>query len=270
MASISHRYSIRWLPHRASEPTSTLVLTLESGFYIDIRIIGGASGQVPPFLPASADALLKLPNEEEVEIDWAFAGQSTSEEGPPRKCKWDHWIDSKTNLLDDEPISDSGFMYPQDDGLMLEKGSMPNPETGENTDYEEVWEDLPVTRSQELKYEYYVLTHDEPTEDQRGRSRGVLMQCGIWFQAILRIDRYKWGTDGEVETELRVVRWKWIEAERTWRCLLDDPTGAWKVLTPDGIETRLISNQVKPGDDVEIKKRRWTCKEAKRTENAEG
>lgn len=50
-ARVSTRISIRWPPEEASEPTDTLVLSLE-GYYVDLRI----------------DKATKA-------IDWALAGQ---------------------------------------------------------------------------------------------------------------------------------------------------------------------------------------------------
>lgn len=52
MSSISFRDSIRWLPHEASEPTETLVLTgKDTNTFLDVRFL-----------------------KESTELDWAFAG----------------------------------------------------------------------------------------------------------------------------------------------------------------------------------------------------
>lgn len=59
-SSVSVRRSIRWLPGEAAEPTHTVVLTGESGIFVDVR-----------FKKDSSD------------LDWAFAGYRHQSLSPP-------------------------------------------------------------------------------------------------------------------------------------------------------------------------------------------
>ncbi|PPQ64062.1 hypothetical protein CVT24_008875 [Panaeolus cyanescens] len=110
--SVSTRLSIRWLPEPASEPTSTIVLTLpKTKLYIDIRL-----------------------SVSEPSLYWGFAGYSTH---VGNKCTFSHFMDSR-GLID---AIDSGIFTTQPDGTTLETGSMMNFDTGKVEDYEEIWFD---------------------------------------------------------------------------------------------------------------------------------
>jgi hypothetical protein len=282
MAFISHRYSIRWLPESASEPTSTLVLTLESGFYIDIRIIHNKAKDPPPCLPKSEDELLMptgrrqqaarprhdgnlyqdsepdpMPTDE---LDWAFAGQSRSipaSNDKPRQCTWEHWVDSGACLIGGKPIEDSGVMYPPEDGKCLEKGSMANPATGKETEYEEVWEDLELTHHEGLEYDSYVFTHDYEGNCGRQASRGVAMQLGCWFQSVIRKEELD--EDGEGDRQFGAARWRWDEEGHKWDMIAK--VGKCEALAPDTVEAVMSSPDVRVGHNVQIKSQSWKCKE---------
>ena len=287
MASISHRYSIRWLPDSASEPTSTLVLTLESGFYIDVRVKIERSEGPPPCLPVSKDPLLSPPttpaaqeqiassNDSErsnpldswrLQIDWAFAGQSTSTNGPPRECTWQHWVDSKTSLMTEKPFEDAGSMYPRDDGMTLEKGAMVNPETGKETEYEEIWEDPAVTYPGSLQHEYYVLALDEVNGEGKDRARGVIVQLGPWYQVVYRRDRYD--EDDNLVTEFHTARWKFDVAESKWKLIVGLGRSTYAVPGPSETEAELKAGLVGSGASLELNGQKWTCKEMRTRERS--
>jgi hypothetical protein len=279
MASISHRYSIRWLPKVASEPTSTLVLTSKSGFYIDIRIKHDKAKDPPSSLPVSEDTLLHPTGErqtkwhewyngndytystsdpmDKLDLDWAFAGNSKSvhgSNGKPRQCTWEHWVDSRTNILGENPIKDSGSMYPQKDGKCLEKGSMVDPATGKETEYEEIWEDLDLTYPAGLKHKYYVLTLDHEDKDGFHVSRGVTMQLGCWFQSMLRNE------NDEAANEVGAARWKWDESEGNWD-LVARAGDKIRLPAPYDVEEVLSMPGDRVGQKVQIFGKAWTCRE---------
>lgn len=129
---ISTRLSLRWLPDPPSEPTDTLVYNVGS-YFVDLRV-------------------LKSDNS----IDWAMAGERQVISQDPRvyppiplpiiftncfprtvKCRWIKIIDS---LGPSDPDEGSFTTFPNGDDL--ETGSMPHPETGVVTKYEEVWRNL--------------------------------------------------------------------------------------------------------------------------------
>ncbi|KAJ8489728.1 hypothetical protein ONZ45_g13472 [Pleurotus djamor] len=113
LPSVSFRKSITWLPDAASEPTDTIVLTGRSSCFIDTRFIKGTE-----------------------ELDWAFAGYRSTDGNLSR---FKHYIDSRT--MDPKCVIDEGENTVLDDGNVVEKGVMVNPETGLMTSYEEVWDD---------------------------------------------------------------------------------------------------------------------------------
>ncbi|KAL6298817.1 hypothetical protein BKA93DRAFT_36115 [Sparassis latifolia] len=188
--NVSERRFIRWVPEDPSEPTSTLVLTSEHSYFVDIRVLKDS-------VRDAADT---------AGIDWAFAGSSVSrpaheEKGciVPAHSVWTHWVDSRVPY-DGEASSDEGNMWTQPDGDVLEKGSMVRPETGHLTEYEELWADVDVQRTgDDLKKVCVVLTVDDPTR----RARGMVVRVGQWCQGItkvggeLLIERWKYGM-GEV------------------------------------------------------------------------
>lgn len=71
---------------------------------------------------------------------------------------------------------DEGDMYPQEDGSTLEKGCMLNPDTGKDTDYEELWLDL----SPQAQSTTALLRIDS------GGVRGMIVWLGTLCQALVR------------------------------------------------------------------------------------
>lgn len=193
MGSISIRKFIRWLPDEASEPTSTIVVTSPERRFVDIRILHQAAdtGQAKETEPLPLDRL-----------DWAIAGTSSSwmrddgQGGQVNRGQWRHWIDSRTTKPED--ATDEGDNYPQPDGTTLEKGAMVNPDTGLETDYEEVWideEPKPVGNSSTVRF--IVMQVEQP------ELRGSVVRVGHRCQAFLRkrdmivAERWEWTGEGE-------------------------------------------------------------------------
>jgi hypothetical protein len=212
---ISHRASIRWLPDPASEPTSTLVLTSPTGWYIDIRILLSRE-TIPPSVEIGDDELLQpasAPNQVSLnlpaeKIDWAFSGSSKStpakpEEDKPAHSEWNHWVDSKT-LYHEPPIVDAGDMYPVTEVRVLEKGSMPNPATGLDTEYEEIWDDMPI-KLPDLGNEKSATCLILVTEDTEKETKGCIMKLGSWCQGVLRVGK-----------DISAERWKFIDEDKSW------------------------------------------------------
>lgn len=252
MGFASHRHSIRWLPEAASEPTSTLVLTSQSGWFIDVRIIHDTT-PISSSLPANEDKLMTIQSDTPIlplsELDWGFSGQATSVPATgstPTRSSWNHWVDSKTKLHE-EPIIDSGEMFPQDNGLTLETGSMPNPATGLDTAYEEVWEDLPKHQPSDLETECFILTNDEPERF----TRGCIMQLGQYCQAVLRIG-----------DEMRVERWAYCDKQWHLTAQVGEEMDAGKLLLEvHDVDNKQNLRKIEVGDDLESNGLQWRCKE---------
>lgn len=161
-------------------------------------------------------------------IDWAFAGNSRAkpQEGHENGMSllshtvWDHWIDSKSN----NPGVDEGDMWLQEDGDVLERGKQKNPDTGEETTYEELWHDLEVIPLGDKRNRSSVVMR---TDDQQKDVRGMAVKIGGWCQGILKtrndltVERWerKPTDDGESlvydDNEEGRTRNDWI---RTFRC----------------------------------------------------
>ncbi|EMR68604.1 hypothetical protein UCREL1_4382 [Eutypa lata UCREL1] len=218
MGSISIREYIRWLPDPPSENTSTLVLTSPGRRFVDIRMLktakgGGGGGE-----------------KEETEIEWAFAGTSSSSEETRaetgalvKHSVWRHFVDSRTR--DAESVVDEADMFPHSEGggggggggdgdgdddggsHALEKGRMVNPDTGRETDYEEMWRDVEPRAVPSLsngsgddddggKIRSLVL---ELRDDGAGR-RGLVVCLGRYCQGVVR--------DGDA---FALEQWEWKE-----------------------------------------------------------
>ncbi|ETS81679.1 hypothetical protein PFICI_06681 [Pestalotiopsis fici W106-1] len=192
MASISIRESIRWLPEEATEATTTIVLTSPEKRFVDLRI----------FNPEKAESKDEVPLER---LDWAMAGTSSSvaipERGPDAtRSQWVHWIDSRT--LDVENATDEGYMSPLDGNRVLEEGTMMNPETGLQTDYEEIWNDEePKAVPSDTGSHIVVLDYQG---NDGAAQRGRVVKLGKYCQGLLR--------DGDAIT---AERWEWRQ-DRGW------------------------------------------------------
>ncbi|WPG99843.1 Hypothetical protein R9X50_00266300 [Acrodontium crateriforme] len=254
--NISIRESIRWPPHAASEPTSTVVLTSGKRYYVDVRVTHPTN--TDPRNSTVGEDLLPVSR-----IDWAFAGTSSSEirQTPDNNkvihSQWKHWIDSKT--MDGESVADEGDMFPDEGGeLALEKGRMVNPATGLMADYEELWKELApqLVQLTEGEIENGPLTSNALTndrqhacvvlllEDDESQTRGMVIRVGNFCQGILRTGPH-----------ITVERWEW-KKDAGWRRNMRAgdfwlPCG---VVMADANSGRLVE-----GGEVTDKENVWKC-----------
>lgn len=82
----------------------------------------------------------------------------------------------------------------------LEKGSMPNPATGIDTEYEEVWDDMPVDNPEKS-----ATCSTFVTEDAGKETKGCIMKLGSWCQGVLRVGK-----------NISAERWKFIDEDKSW------------------------------------------------------
>jgi hypothetical protein len=147
---------------------------------------------------------------------------------------------------------DEGDMYPQTDGSTLEKGRMPNPATGIDTDYEELWvsEDIkpvPAFASGGNVTDVSVCVVLQMQRDEEGR-RGMVVRLGQYCQAFVRT--------GEGEADITIERLKWDAAVGGWVKLVrigdaEVPTDFATHLAHEAVKDDVVS----VGDDV------WTVVE---------
>lgn len=88
-------------------------------------------------------------------------------------------------------------MWPQENGDVLEKGTQKHPETGEETEYEELWTNLEVDVIPEEGGKYSTVLKAEGDG-----ARGLFVRVGGWCQGILKA-----GDD------LTIERWRWASQE---------------------------------------------------------
>ncbi|EPS97438.1 hypothetical protein FOMPIDRAFT_1078536, partial [Fomitopsis schrenkii] len=191
LADISSRVWIRWGNSAPYENTSTLVLTAPSQTFLDIRVLK------PPVHPA-ADADGEQATDAS-RLEWAFSGVATTEyrEGICHKT-WTHHIDSRS-AYGAEPPMDEGDMFPEPDGVLCrEKGRMVNPETGEMSDYEEMWESVEAHATGTDTSKWCLVA--TVTAEER-KARGMLVRVGQFIQCLLIVD-----------DEVNVERWVYTDA----------------------------------------------------------
>jgi hypothetical protein len=260
MGSISIREHIRWLPGTASEPTSTLVLTTPKRRFVDLRILLPNFDEPSPdeldgIIPASpwpsihwlTELLETIPLGR---LDWAIAGSSSSSLVDANNGQqvthsvWKHWIDSRTT--EPQSVLDEGDMFPQPDGTTLEKGRMVNPDTGLETDYEELWRDLepvPATDSEDGSVERSLCAVLQLHDETRGQ-RGLVVRLGQYCQGLLR--------DGKRVT---AERWEW-RSKKGWSRLVKIGDGI------SGCSTAVFdSGELKLGQEIKFGEQVWTVVE---------
>lgn len=247
MGSISVREHIRWGQDAPSEPTSTLVLTSPGRHFVDIRILKTALPSADS-TTAPSEASKSLPRSS---LDWAFGGTSSStpithqDGNTVSHAVFRHWVDSRT--LEPEQIVDEGdmFPYPGDNSLTIETGQMTNPDTGVETDYEELWRDQePRTGKHDVARCLVFQLHDDTT-----RKRGLVVRLGKHAQGVLRV--------GEVFT---AERWAWDGDKGKWERLFkagDEGTGSLDTIILEELEE---SHRV--GDSFDAAGGKWTVVEA--------
>ncbi|CAG8126458.1 unnamed protein product [Penicillium salamii] len=113
----STRISIRWLPEPPQETTDTIVMSVKD-WYLDLRM-----------------------EKESGNIDWALAGQRIVENQEPLRVSFSHELDSHNSF----ESADCGTFVSLPSGDDLETGIMPRPDVpgSPDTEYEEVWRELP-------------------------------------------------------------------------------------------------------------------------------
>jgi len=126
------------------------------------------------------------------QLEWGIGGTSSSTKREENgevitRGRWDHWIDSRTAEL----VADEGDMFPISETTTLEKGRMVNPETGLETDYEEVWEDEEPKSLPGAKEGVSCVVVKMEEED----AKGLIVVLGRYAQGILRLG------DGDVAAE---------------------------------------------------------------------
>ncbi|KAJ5636764.1 uncharacterized protein N7484_010077 [Penicillium longicatenatum] len=121
----STRISLRWLPEPAHETTDTIVMSVKD-WYLDLRM-----------------------DKQTQKIDWAIAGQRIVESQEPLRVSFTHELDSHDAF---ESV-DCGTFVSLPNGDDLETGSMPRPDLpgAPDTEYEEVWRELPFRQGPEGK-----------------------------------------------------------------------------------------------------------------------
>lgn len=162
-------------------------------------------------------------------LDWAFAGTSSTELLPDPSATgreivhstWRHWVDSRYE--DAESVVDEGDMYPRPDGRTLEKGRMINPETGQMTDYEEVWVDVDstdTTTTTSVRADGHGEAEDGGSgrkvctvlmlEDEEHSARGMVIRVGQFCQGVLRVgdgfclERWEWAANTGWKRQVRM------------------------------------------------------------------
>ncbi|KAF3762065.1 hypothetical protein M406DRAFT_357325 [Cryphonectria parasitica EP155] len=198
MGTISVRDHIKWGTDDPSEPTSTLVLTSPSRWFVDIRVLKTA-------LPVPTDARhVVLSDLTDNQLDWAFGGTSstsqlTRENGTHvSHSTFRHWVDSRTTSP--EEVVDEGDMFEQPSGLTLETGHMVNPATGYDTEYEELWRDEQPQPVPGLAKCIVLRAHDDANE-----TRGLFVCLGQYAQGVIR--------RGHIFT---AERWIWNSSDSKW------------------------------------------------------
>ena len=122
---------------------------------------------------------------------WGFCGRSYTD--GQRKddaghitsyhCRWEHYADSQT----DEPGVDEADMFLQDNGTILEKGVISDPDTdaGMTQNYEELWQDLEIEAfGTKGKRSSVVVRTKGPVEI----ASGMVVKIGGYCQGILKRD----------------------------------------------------------------------------------
>lgn len=122
---------------------------------------------------------------------------------------------------------------------------MPNPATGIDTEYEEVWDDVPVELpDQGNKKSATCLSF--LTEDAEKETKGCIMKLGYWCQGVLRVGK-----------DISVERWKFIDDEdKSW--VLVARVGKNSI----GCEIAFGNDEsIEAGKTIEVEGRRWVVKE---------
>ncbi|CAG8222002.1 unnamed protein product [Penicillium olsonii] len=172
----STRISIRWLPESPQETTDTIVMSVKD-WYLDLRM-----------------------ERETGKIDWAIAGQRIVESREPLRVSFSHELDSHNAF---ESI-DCGTFVSLPNGDDLETGTMPRPDLPgtPETEYEEVWRELPFRAGPEGsgKGLSWVLESDDENVEKEGEVTITKTFIGrIWgtYLALQQVQTHTRETDPE-------------------------------------------------------------------------
>jgi len=219
---VSRRRYIQWEGEEPSEPTYTIVLTAPSNKFVDIRILK----------PDDQDAFNQLSNKKQktnLWLDWAFGGQMTSsriEHSRKTQCEWLHWVDNRVSYNEKARV-DAGITYQQEEkGLSLEHGSMVNPATGKMTNYQEMWEDVPMACVEEYNKWCVTASLDNPDLE----AKGMIIRLAQYIHAVLRVGEtfaasiWMWEPDSHHHASLETADAKlWSDV-----CGRATASGRWK------------------------------------------
>lgn len=123
---------------------------------------------------------------------------------------WRHWIDSYTT--EPETLKDEGDMFPLENGLTLERGTMINPATGHMMDYEECWRDVEAVSTEDYGARSCIVL---VLEDESRTARGMVVRVGQFCQGLLRVgdavslERWVWAREGGWKRMVRMGDW-WV------------------------------------------------------------
>ncbi|KAH8694189.1 hypothetical protein BGW36DRAFT_384528 [Talaromyces proteolyticus] len=167
-----------------TEPLSVLALYSTSGYYVDIRVAKADDQNTLDLTKSNFDTPLSN------DLEWAFAGKVEirlldQQDTKPisrahARARWTRIIDSQLKYLPDE--ADEADLTVQPDRSILEAGVFPNPTTGEEEPFEEIWQLVPPLPSID---NCIVLK----TDHQDPQIRGLVVRVGQWCQGILYLSK---------------------------------------------------------------------------------
>jgi hypothetical protein len=166
----------------------------------------------------SEERTTNLPSAKSKGLDWAFAGTSSTLQSPvpgdeSEIVEWKHWIDSRAQdkAFKTDGIKDVGRCFPQPNGDDLELGRMVNPDTGNETEYEELWGQVQAesTTSENGKKVAVVLHATSESQSEADLAEGMTIRVGQYVQGLL-----------VSKTRLALERWAYDATRREWQQLL--------------------------------------------------
>jgi hypothetical protein len=103
--------------------------------------------------------------------------------------EWQHWVDSRDSS-GRNTAKDVGRCHPQPNGDTLELGSMINPETGTETEYEELWGTATIEstdpRGPKAKHVVVLQMVEKPPDNGTDSpSKGMAIRVGQFIQGIV-------------------------------------------------------------------------------------
>jgi hypothetical protein len=134
------------------------------------------------------------------------------------------------------------MLPPDSSGLVLEKGSNTDPDTGKVIDYVEGWRDVKALATRDDgRMSCIVLQHEDKAES----ARGLIVLLGQYVQGMIRVGGH-----------LALERWQWTKDH------------GWKPVVQIGAQSlpcqALLSKDeiLKVGQSLQDESRHWTCVES--------